>query len=79
MESIEYAQERTQKFINLTLAEMGLMGIDSSSEPFLAIAAKAAPHLTTPEEHYELRKWINRAFSSAAYKYLYKKWSAGIA
>jgi len=73
-ESLEAAQEKTKAFLDFALGQLAQMGLDSGTEPMFTIAGKVIPHLTTLEEHYELREKIGGALSAAAYKTLYRKW-----
>ena len=73
-ETLEFAQERSLKFLAFVLEEVRALGIDPVEEPMFEVARKAIPVLTEHTEHYELREQLAGSFSSVAYKYVTRKW-----
>lgn len=78
-ESLEHAQLRTQVFIKMILAELQALNVDPTAEPFIGMAEKIWPAFTIVEEHYEFREQLAGCYSSAAYKYLMRKWHSNLA
>lgn len=76
MEILEHAQQRTLQFIAFVEEEVRALGLSSEEELFLVCAKLSVPVLENPNQHYELREQVAGAFSSAAYKYVTRKWKS---